>query len=201
MESDTRLDARERISECAAGLFAERGFAAVSMREIAEAADVSKPMLYYYFDSKDGLFRALIESGLQRTEESIKHVRQLPVSTSERLRVLARDRYQFVRQQPKIVKLFLDLHHGPDASGLFDEFADRMHAPINQLSDLIREAQNNGELRSDINSTTLALAFLGTINVFVHLHFAFGYVTLDTALADQLVSQFVDGAAVVSVSN
>ena len=39
-------------------VFAERGFHAASMDEIAERADISKPMLYAYFDSKDGLYSA-----------------------------------------------------------------------------------------------------------------------------------------------
>lgn len=46
------------ILDCGIELFSRRGYAATSMREIAEAAGVTKPMLYYYFDSKEGLCRA-----------------------------------------------------------------------------------------------------------------------------------------------
>ena len=42
-------------------LFAEREYDAVSMDEIASAADVSKPMVYAYFESKQGLFLACVE--------------------------------------------------------------------------------------------------------------------------------------------
>jgi AcrR family transcriptional regulator len=41
--------------------FAERGFHAASMDEIAERADISKPMLYAYFGSKEGLYSALMQ--------------------------------------------------------------------------------------------------------------------------------------------
>jgi AcrR family transcriptional regulator len=42
-------------------VFAARGFHAASMDEIAQRADISKPMLYAYFDSKDGLYSAYME--------------------------------------------------------------------------------------------------------------------------------------------
>jgi AcrR family transcriptional regulator len=42
-------------------VFAERGFHAASMDEIAERADISKPMLYAYFGSKEGLYSAYVE--------------------------------------------------------------------------------------------------------------------------------------------
>ncbi|NIW00329.1 TetR family transcriptional regulator, partial [Candidatus Saccharibacteria bacterium] len=43
------LDARERLLETAIGMFAQKGYAGTSVREIAEQAGVSKPVLYYYF--------------------------------------------------------------------------------------------------------------------------------------------------------
>ena len=42
-------------------VFAERGFHTASMDDIAERADISKPMLYAYFGSKDGLYSAYID--------------------------------------------------------------------------------------------------------------------------------------------
>src|SRR5688500_428166 len=42
-------------------VFAERGFHDASMDEIAERADISKPMLYAYFGSKEGLYSAYVD--------------------------------------------------------------------------------------------------------------------------------------------
>jgi AcrR family transcriptional regulator len=47
--------------EAAARLFTERGFDGVSMDEIADAVGITKPMLYAYFESKEGLYVACIE--------------------------------------------------------------------------------------------------------------------------------------------
>jgi AcrR family transcriptional regulator len=49
---------RERIAEAAASVFRERGYSAVSLREIAQAAGVSKSALYHYFPTKLAMFEA-----------------------------------------------------------------------------------------------------------------------------------------------
>jgi TetR/AcrR family transcriptional regulator len=53
--------ARERILDAAEELFSARGFGATSTRLIARHAGVNIALLYYYFESKEGLYRALIE--------------------------------------------------------------------------------------------------------------------------------------------
>ena len=47
--------------EAASALFSEHGFGGVSMDDIAKASGITKPMLYAYFDSKEGLFAACVE--------------------------------------------------------------------------------------------------------------------------------------------
>ena len=52
--------------EMAGSVFAARGYHEASMDEIAELAGVSKPMLYSYFGSKEGLYLAYVELSFQR---------------------------------------------------------------------------------------------------------------------------------------
>ena len=58
-------DNRARILDAAERLFATRGFAATSVREIVREAGVTNPMLYYYFGSKEDLFVHLIRERFQ----------------------------------------------------------------------------------------------------------------------------------------
>jgi AcrR family transcriptional regulator len=56
-----KTNSRERILETATDLFADKGYSGTSVREIVAKAGVSKPVLYYYFQSKEGLFYAILE--------------------------------------------------------------------------------------------------------------------------------------------
>src|SRR3954447_16368697 len=55
-----KAERKAQMLDVAEVVFAERGYLATSMEEIAERCGVSKPMLYEYFGSKEGLLRAAI---------------------------------------------------------------------------------------------------------------------------------------------
>ena len=52
---------RKRLMDAAILLFTTRGYAATSVREIVEMAGVTKPALYYHFQSKEGIYLAILE--------------------------------------------------------------------------------------------------------------------------------------------
>ena len=60
-----RKDARpSELTAAALDLFVEKGFAATRLEDVAAHAGVSKGTLYLYFDSKEALFKAVIEQGI-----------------------------------------------------------------------------------------------------------------------------------------
>lgn len=61
---------RERLLDEARLLFARKGFEATSVREIVDAADVTRPTLYYHFRSKEGLYLELVERLCATVEDS-----------------------------------------------------------------------------------------------------------------------------------
>jgi AcrR family transcriptional regulator len=65
-------DTRRRILETALQVFATEGYEGASTRQLAERAGVNLPAIQYYFGSKEGLFRAVIESIIERTEQHME---------------------------------------------------------------------------------------------------------------------------------
>ncbi|MCS7309679.1 MAG: TetR/AcrR family transcriptional regulator, partial [Armatimonadetes bacterium] len=64
--SQKRPTARDRIMRAAEALFAERGFDATSIGEIALRAHVNRALLYYYFEHKEDLYHALLREGIDK---------------------------------------------------------------------------------------------------------------------------------------
>ena len=62
---------RERLVRTAMRLFAERGYAGVSNREIVEACGLTKGAIYWYFESKEHLFRTVVAETLERWEHRV----------------------------------------------------------------------------------------------------------------------------------
>jgi len=72
--STTRLPAEERrdqLLDVALEVFATAGFHGASMNDVAEAAGVTKPVLYQHFDSKNDLFAALLDEVGRRMRTAI----------------------------------------------------------------------------------------------------------------------------------
>lgn len=62
------LEARKRISQAAFRLFGRKGYTCTSVQDIANAAEVKKSIVYYYFRSKEGLYQALLSESSAHLE-------------------------------------------------------------------------------------------------------------------------------------
>jgi AcrR family transcriptional regulator len=67
----TGKERREQLLEVGRSLFAERGFEATSIEEIASRAGVSKPVVYEHFGGKEGLYAVVIDREMQALMERI----------------------------------------------------------------------------------------------------------------------------------
>jgi AcrR family transcriptional regulator len=85
--------------EAATRVFARRGYHQASMDEIAGRAHISKPMLYAYFDSKEGLCRACIRQARRRLYESINAGADAGAAPDEQLWLGILAFFTFVEEQ------------------------------------------------------------------------------------------------------
>ncbi|MDR3622560.1 MAG: TetR/AcrR family transcriptional regulator [Paludisphaera borealis] len=106
------------IARVAARLFAERGYDATSVREIVEAAGVAKPTLYYYFQSKEGLAKALISMPLEGLVERLKLAVETEVDPVRCLEQVLEAHFAFCRDDPDRMRFLYALLFGPKASGM-----------------------------------------------------------------------------------
>jgi AcrR family transcriptional regulator len=106
------------IARVAARLFAERGYDATSVREIVEAAGVAKPTLYYHFQSKEGLAKALIAVPLGGLLERLKQIVETEGDPVRCLEGVLEAHFAFCRDDPDRMRFLYALLFGPKASGM-----------------------------------------------------------------------------------
>jgi AcrR family transcriptional regulator len=157
--ADRSVDAeetRENILNVATREFAEKGLSGARIDEIAEQTNTSKRMIYYYFASKEGLYRAVIEReyGRIRDAETELHLEQLPAL--EALRQLVRKTFDWHFQNPDFVRLVMNenIHfavHLDQVKGL----QERNESVIASLSAILRKGAKERTLRTDIDPVDL----------------------------------------------
>lgn len=81
---------RDRILDAALTLFAEKGYEATSMREISHQLGMTKAALYYHFDSKADIVRAMLADTEQQVSGLVDWARRQPPTPALRREVLHR---------------------------------------------------------------------------------------------------------------
>ena len=106
--------AHTRLIEAGISLFAEKGYTGTSVREIVEKAGVSKPVLYYYFHNKQGLFRVILDSAAEKFEQILKDIVTTPGTVLERLLHFYQHFYQAILlQHQDLYRLVRDVIFAP----------------------------------------------------------------------------------------
>lgn len=100
-----RSEARpQEILDAALALFAEKGFAATRMDEIASAAGVTKGTIYLYFESKERIFRALVEGSIGSTISDMEaRIADYAGSMRDLLRFMLRAIGEFITVSDRVV--------------------------------------------------------------------------------------------------
>jgi TetR/AcrR family transcriptional regulator len=68
MQAQEQPETAEKILQVASRLFAEKGFANVSVRDICKETETTAPVIYYYFGSKKGLFDAVVRKQISMAD-------------------------------------------------------------------------------------------------------------------------------------
>src|SRR5262245_46959812 len=119
---DPELEARRRaqILDTAAKVFAGFGFAATDVQVIADRLGVGKGTVYRYFPTKEQLFLAAVERGLQELTAEMDRTVDDPVEDPlEQTRRAVRAYLEFFRRRPEMAELFIQEraafphHHRP----------------------------------------------------------------------------------------
>lgn len=101
------------ILKAALHCFALRGFAATSVRAIAAEAGVTGPMINYYFESKDQLYRRILQIVSDEIQSRIGDAVTVPGTLRERLRGVMHAYVDFSTDSPDAVGLFFGAAYGP----------------------------------------------------------------------------------------
>lgn len=157
-----------RILDAAMALFATKGYSATSVREIVQAADVTNPMLYYYFENKEGLFHRLInllfEDMQHRVDVALKDF--APQGFRAQLREVIRLHIEAAQQSPVALQFIYAVLFGPrDSYPDFDPIAKRAPS-ILQLLKVFKKAEENGSFTPHTGFTHefLTMQFFGMLN-------------------------------------
>ena len=161
---------KANIIEIATHEFSEKGLSGARIDEIAERTRTSKRMIYYYFESKEGLYRAVLEDSYRRIrtiEASLDLEHKPPL---EALAQHVRFTFDYQLANTDFIRLVMveNIHHGQHIAQLSRTQQESMGA-IETLRDIVERGVDAGVMRKDLDPIDLhmsisALCFFNVAN-------------------------------------
>ncbi|MCB0209039.1 MAG: TetR/AcrR family transcriptional regulator [Anaerolineae bacterium] len=168
------METKQQIIAIASELFINNGYERTSLTDIAKQIGITKPAIYYHFESKEALFLAVVNNFLTELE--------IWTLTAIEADVSIKDMLQMLFHMLKNTKGAMALLTGASSSNelefhtymlmfegikLFPEVKERIDAFyirfINSLAERIVDAQAQGEIRPDIYADALAFQITAAI--------------------------------------
>jgi AcrR family transcriptional regulator len=193
---NTDSKTRRRILSVALKIFADFGYAGASVQAIVDGARVTKPMLYYYFGSKAGLYQALIDwahdERYRLMQEAAARKKGIEAQLTEVLGAL----FEFIHEHRALMRI-----------AFATAFAARREIPaeiiylpkgernFEFIHDLVRAGVAAGELDNRISTDELTMGIFGMMNIKVMWHLVDPRRKLARRDAETVVRLYLEGAA------
>lgn len=156
------LELRDRLLCAAVLVFDRKGYAAASVREIAEAVGVTKPTVYYHFGSKEGLLVAILTEAQREFAAVVAAGVARPGTAQQRILALCDDIYRLFEHNVPMARVAHAIMFGPPEAVPAFDLAVFEAGFVAAIERIVADGQAAGEFR-DVAPREVALAIGGIL--------------------------------------
>lgn len=157
---------RQRLLDAAARVFRDRGYAGARLADIAEAAEMHPPGVYYYFPSKEDLVEEVLRAGVARAAAYVEErVAALPEGATalDRLRAAIEGHVLMVLEIGDYTSANIRIF-GQLPADIRRRHLAQQRAYGDLWRSRLEEARAAGELRADLDLSVVRMLILGALN-------------------------------------
>lgn len=136
IKNSLESESRQQILDAALGLFAQKGYAATTIREIVDAVGITAPSLYYYFGSKEGLYMELMQTHCAQIDSVLESHLHTSEGAKNRLKDLVDKIFFHVIEDKDFFRLMFTIYYGPSQGSPYCDFISyhvKFHAAIKKI--------------------------------------------------------------------
>ena len=163
MTTPDRSDKRTRITEAAIEVFARKGFRQARVSDVAQRAGVADGTIYLYFKNKDDLLLSVFEEKMDELLEGLGRALQGVDDPVERIRRFTRFHFSQVRDNRSTAEV-LQVELRLSNKFLKEYRPEKLWAYLAVFGQIIREGQDRGLFRPDVDPFVAMWAFFGAMD-------------------------------------
>ncbi len=145
-------------------LFAAKGYAATTVRDVLREAGVTAPVLYYHFGNKEGVFLALAREAREKLDAAVEVALGRGATASERIRGYCWAIAAVRREDADLVRIADSILSGPPGAAPRFDIRSAIAESVRRLETFVRQGIDSGELR-ECDARSVALALLGGVEI------------------------------------
>jgi len=185
-----------RILRSALKHFADCGYAGASVQSIVDAARVTKPSLYYYFQSKAGLFQALIDWAHDERYRLMCEAAEVKGGLDKQLTEVLAALFEFINGHRSLMRIaFATAFAARGEIPAEIRYVDKSERNFEFIHALVRRGLADGALDKAYSSRELTMGIYGMMTIKVMEHLVHGKPRLTRRAAESIVQLFLGGAA------
>lgn len=194
--SKTPRSAKEVVLESAIQEFARKGYSGTAIQDIVQATGLSKPTLYYYFQSKAGLFRAIMDFAYDECLSRMQdRVAKADGGVKEKLIAVATAMFEFAEKHPQLLRLvFATNFAAPEEIPAECVDKEKRRRNFDFVKGIVEEGVKSRELDGSFSAVELGHGVYGAITHHCRLHLLCGEGKLNAKVAARLVELYLCGA-------
>ena len=169
-------------------LFGYKGYAACSIREICQAAGVTKPVLYYHFRSKEHLYQELMLDIFNQTRKNLLRLANARGPLRDRLVLYVTREFRNCKKEPNSVRLLFRMMFAPEGEFPRFNFVEEFRRERDVIAGFIKERIPG---RRHANPEMISTALMGTMLMQILEYFFTGRRTLTRRTAEKLVDHLL----------
>lgn len=161
-----RSEMQRKLIEVATPLFATKSFTGVSVRDVTDAAAMNVSAVSYHFNGKGGLYQAVLEEQFVPIRQALKSAQSEELTSPiERLSFYAEQIFHIHAARPFLVRFMIAEVNNPTDYG--GEVIEKHISQVYRfVLDTLQEGRDNGSMRSEVDITYAAIAFVGILNFY-----------------------------------
>ena len=171
------IDTRDKILQIATNLFAQRGFAGVSIRELTIAADVNISAISYHFNGKEGLYQEVLKEQLSPMIEAVDIAEEKKeITPVEKLKLWSELLVKVHKENPLLIRFMSSELNNPTINGgsIVQNHLSRVYSFLQRA---IQEGVDEGIFRKSLNINYSAVSLVSILNFYFFARPIIGKVT------------------------
>ena len=157
---------QDSILDAAEQLFARQGFTATTVKQIGKEAAVNPALLYYYYDSKETLYRAMLQRILGQLLARGVDAIERASSHADRIRAFVRAQARLLGEHPHFPQLLVRELVDHQAAHAEQAITNTAAGAFRRLCEVIEAGQRDGAFRKSLDPRFTAISIIAQVAYF-----------------------------------